>query len=118
MFLTCCWQRVIINSLTLDWLPIRSEVLQGSSLFILYIDSLHHLVTISTLKVFTDDVTVYRVVSSIYDCQLLQEDLSRLYDWTVAWQVRLNPAKCKAFNISNKHSPPQFTYTIGDGSIS
>ena len=93
-----------------DWLPVRYGVPQGSVLgpllFILYIDSLHHLVTNSTLNVFADDVTVYRVVSSISDCQLLQEDLSRLYDWTVAWQVWLNPAKCKALNISNKHSPP------------
>ena len=72
----------------------------------------------STLKIFVDDVTVYRIVSSISDCQLLQEDLSRLYDWTVAWQVWLNPANYEALNISNKRSPPQFTYTIGNGSIS
>ena len=33
----------------------------GSLLFILYIDALHHLVTNSTLKIFADDVTVYRI---------------------------------------------------------
>ena len=67
----------------------------GPLLFVLYIDSLHHSVTNSTLKVFADDVTVYKVVASASDCQLLQDDLSCLYDWTVAWQVRLNPAKCE-----------------------
>ena len=41
--------------------------------------------TNSTLKVFADDVTVYKVVASASDCQLLQDDLSCLYDWTVAW---------------------------------
>ena len=75
----------------LDWLPVRSGVLQGSVLgpllFILYTDALHHSVTNSTLKIFADDVTVYKVVESVSDCQLLQDNLSRLYDWTVAWQV-------------------------------
>ena len=86
----------------------------GPLLFILYIDALHHSVINSTLKVFADDATVYRVVASVSDCQLLQDDLSCLCDWTVAWQVHLNPAKCEALNISNKQSPPQFTYTICD----
>ena len=44
--------------------------------------------------------------------------MSCLYDWTIAWQVRLNPAKCEALNISHKLSPPQFTYTINGGTIS
>lgn len=121
-FLTCLKQRVIFNSHTSDWLPVRSGVPQGSVLgpllFVMYIDSLHHSVTNSTLKVFADDVTVYKVVASVSDCQLLQDDLSCLYDWIVAWQVRLNPAKCEALNISNKLSPPQFTYTINSGPIS
>ena len=99
-FLTCRKQRVIINGQKSDWLPVRSGVPQGSVLgpllLVLYIDSLHHSVTNSTLKVFADDVTVYKVVASASDCQLLQDDLSCLYDWTVAWQVRLNPAKCEA----------------------
>ena len=40
-----------------------------------------------------------------------------MYDWTATWQVRLNSAKCEALNLSNKRSPPQFTYTIGGGPI-
>ena len=74
------------------------------------------------MKVFADDITVYKlkVVASVSaaDCQLLQDDLSCLYDWTVAWQVCLNPAKCEALNISHKLSPPQFTYTVNGGTIS
>ena len=45
-------------------------------------------------------------------------EINKLCDWTVAWQVRLNPARCEALNISNKRSPPQFTYTINGGAIS
>ena len=61
---------------------------------------------------------MYRVVSNASDCQLLQEDLAQVFDWTVTWQVRLNPAKCEGLNLSNKHFPPQFVYTIGGEPIS
>ena len=122
VFLTCRCQRVLVNGQKSDWIQVRSGVPQGSVLgpllFILYIDSLHHSVIHSTLKIFADDVTVYRVVSNASDCQLLQEDLTRVFDWTVAWQVRLNPAKCEALNLSNKCFPPQFVYAIGGEPIS
>ena len=66
-FLTCHKQRVIINGQKSDWLPVRCGVPQGSVLgpllFVLYNDALHHSVTNSTLKVFADDVTAYKVRS-------------------------------------------------------
>ena len=42
----------------------------GPLLFILYIDDLHRSVTGSTLKIFADDVTVYKVVTSVSDCRV------------------------------------------------
>lgn len=39
-----------------------------------------HSVTNFTLKLFADDITVYKVASNVSDCQLLQDDLSQLYD--------------------------------------
>ena len=89
----------------------------GPLLFILYIDDLHHSVTDSTLKIFADDVTVYKVVAGASDCHVLQKDLDHIYCWTVAWQVRLNPGKCEALNITNKRAPIQFDYTINSGAI-
>ena len=89
----------------------------GPLLFILYIDDLHHSVTNSTLKIFADDITIYKVVADASDCHVLQEDLARIFDWTVAWQVQLNPGKCEALNISNKRGPIQFDYSINGGVI-
>ena len=78
---------MVINGQTSDWLNVRSGVPQGSVLgpllFILYIDNLHHSVTNSTLKIFADDVTMYKVVTDASDCDLLQEDLSQISEWTV-----------------------------------
>ena len=112
---------MVINGQTSDWLNVCSGVPQGSVLapllFILYIDDLHHSVTNSTLKFFADDVTIYKVVTNGSDCDLLQEDLSRISEWTVVWQVRLNPGKCEALNITNERAPIQFDYTINGGVI-
>ena len=120
-FLTCRRQRVVINGQTSNWLDVRSGVPQGSVLgpllFILYIDDLHRSVTGSTLKIFADDVTIYKVVTSVSDCRILQEDLSHIFCWTAAWQVRLNSGKCEALNITNKQAPIQFDYTVNGGVI-
>ena len=74
---------MVINGQTSNWLDVCSGVPQGSMLgpllFILYIDDLHCSVTGSTLKIFADDVTVYKVVTSVSDCHVLQEDLSRIF---------------------------------------
>ena len=77
MFLTCSCLRVLVNGQNLIG---RFSVPQGSVLgpllFILFIDSLHHSVTNSTLKSFGDDATVYRAVPNVPECRLLQEDLA------------------------------------------
>ena len=97
-FLTCLHQRVIINGSYSDWLPVTSGVPQGSVLgpllFILYIDDLQSVIKHSTLKIFADDVALYREVASSADCLLLQQDLDNFYSWTIKWQLRLNASKC------------------------
>ena len=70
----------------------------------------------SSLKVFADDVSIYAKVSSIDDCLKLQ-DLFRIYQWSVSWQMTLNPHKCEAIDITNKRSPVFFTYCVGEHRI-
>ena len=96
-----------------EWLPVLSGVPQGSILapllFILYIDDLHSLVQSSSLKIYANDVAFYAAVSSHQDCVDLQDDLSCICDWSLRWQLKLNPSKCEALNITNKRSPIPFT---------
>ena len=84
-FLTHRLQRVVVSGTYSDWLSVRSGVPQGSVLgpllFLLYIDDLHSIVRHSKLKLYADDVTLYREIKSEADCQLLQEDLDHICSW-------------------------------------
>ena len=90
----------------------------GPLLFILYVNDLHSLVKLSSLKIYADDVALYTTVSSCQDCVNLQNDLACIYEWFLTWQLKLNPSKCEALNIANKHSPISYTYTIWSVSVS
>ena len=102
-FLTTRSQRVVVNGQYSEWLPVASGVPQGSILgpllFILYVDDVRHVVKHSSIKIFADDIFLYSKVSCYEDCLKLQDDLSCVYQWSLKWQLKLNPKKCEAINI-------------------
>ena len=116
-FLTTRSQRVVVNGQYSEWLPVASGVPQGSILgpllFILYVDDVRSVVKHSSIKIFADDISLYSRVSCYDDCLKLQDDLSCVYQWSLKWQLKLNPKKCEAINISYKRSPINFDYCIG-----
>ena len=76
-------QRVVIHGHHSSWLPVTSDVPQGSvlgSLFILYVDDLSSVVSHSTIQLFVDDVTIYwyKEIACSTDDALLQHDLSSI----------------------------------------
>ena len=113
---------MIINGSYSNWLPVTSGVPQGSVLgpllFILYIDDLQNVVSHSTLKLFADDVALYREIKHPADCLLLQQDLDNIYSWTIKWQLCLNASNCLAFFISNKRKLINFMYSVNSITIS
>ena len=121
-FLTHRWQRVVVNGAYSDWLSVKSGVPQGSVLgpllFLLYIDDLHSVVKHSKLKLYADDVTLYKEIKCESDCKLLQEDLDCICDWADKWQLRLNASKCDAFLISNKRKKISYDYFINRSLLS
>jgi len=85
-FLTKRYQRIVVNGCISEWLPVRSGVPQGSVLGpLLFLDELHKIIHHSTIKLFADDIALYREIVSPADCDLLQEDLSKIYDWCKVW---------------------------------
>ena len=61
---------------------------------------------------FADDLTLYKEVCTLADCDLLQNDLSNVFSWSQCWQLKLNWNKCEAINITNKRNSLSFSYTI------
>ena len=101
-------QKAVINGQFSSWLPFTSVVPQGSVLgpllFLLYINDISTVISHSKVKLFADDVTIYKETSSRDDVKLLQLDLSNIVQWAKKWLLRLNPLKCNSIVISNKHS--------------
>ena len=73
----------------------------------------------SETKLFADHCTLYHAISCIKDCISLQNDKSKIYKWYMyqTWQLSLNITKCKVLCISNKRSPPTYTYVIKNTSL-
>ena len=84
-FLTKGYQRVVANGSFYEWLPITCRsgvpVVLGPLLFLLYIDELHKIIHHNNIKLFADDIALYKEIVSPADCDLLQEDLSKIHDW-------------------------------------
>ena len=87
-------------------------VSQGSALdpllFLLHIVELHQVIHHSTIKLFADDIALYTEIIILTDQSLLQEDLSKIFEWSELWQLQLNPTNC----ISYKHCPPKCSYFL------
>ena len=95
----------------------QSSVL-GPLLFLLYINDISTVVSHIKVKLFADDVTVYKEISCSNDAALLQLDLSSISQWAKKWLLRLNPLKCDSIVISNKRSPSLPTYHLDSSVIS
>ena len=64
-FLKNRFQRVVLNGQTLEWLPVKAGVPQGSILgpllFLIYINDLS-IGIISTVKLFADDTSLFSII--------------------------------------------------------
>ena len=109
-FLTNHRQRVVVNGQFSSWLLVTSGVPQGSVLdpllFLLYINDISSVVSNSTVKLFADDVTIYKEIVCQADADLLQFDLTKVVEWAKLWLLCLNPDKCESIVHSNKRAPP------------
>ena len=120
-FLTSRRQRVVINGQFSGWSRVSSGVPQGSILgpllFILYINDISGVAKNSTIKIFADDVALYKTIETVEDCKGLQTDLDSICHWCKMWQMKLNPSKCEALCISNKRLQVSFIYQLSGCSL-
>ena len=114
-FLTGRTQQVVVNGHISGHTEVTSGVPQGSViaplLFLLYINNLPDDKT-STVKLYADDVLLYRSIDSVQNSIALQQDLNTLQDWANKWLMVFNPTKCELIRITNKRNRQLSDYYI------
>ena len=100
-FLSQRKQRVVIGSEFSDWQPVTSGIPQGSVLgpilFTIFINDMPDVVS-SFKKLFADDTKIFRAIESLDDISGIQEDINKLFEWSVKWQLPFNIGKCKVIH--------------------
>ena len=104
-------QSVRINGSTSSWTSLTSGVPQGSIIgplmFLLFVNDIPQ-ITSSNIMLFADDTKLWRLIKSIDDVNILQEDLAKIVEWCQKWKLHLNVKKCKYMaigrNILYKHN--------------
>ena len=111
-------QSVVIGDYSSNPCRVLSGVPQGTvlapfSLYDIYVNDLATLVN-SRIRLYADDILLYRTINTSDDNKLLQDDLDTLLNWSKTWQMSFNPSKCIHLNITNKHFPMQTSYYLGE----
>ena len=115
-FLTNRYQRVRVGDEFSQWSPVTSGVPQGSVLgpllFLLYVNDMCDVVQHSSIYMYADDTKLYMSYQQIEYCQIFQNDLNSIYNWTKTWQLKINVSKCSVMHIGRRN--PKSHYYIGN----
>ena len=100
-------QRVVLQGVCSNWIPVTSGVPQGSILgpllFLVYCnDAQDYLQAKSTLALFADDSKLYRSLDYPNSSTFLQEDLNNNHKWSTDMKIEFNQNKCMTMHISRK----------------
>ena len=118
-YLTNRTQKVKVGEALSEGCGVLSGVPQGSCLgpvlFCLFINDLPQVIRHSTIKMFADDVKLYRGVTSPVDVTLLQGDLEVLFEWCNLNSMFVNQKKCHVMHYFMKDVA--YRYFIGDVSV-
>ena len=110
-------QRVVLQGVCSDWIPVTSGVPQGSILgpllFLVYCnDAQDYIKAKSTLALFADDSKLYRSLDYPNSSTFLQEDLNNIHKWSTDMKMEFNQNKCMTMHISRKKLLSHTRYTL------
>ena len=103
-FLTNRYQRVVIDNAFSEYTAVTSGVTQGTvlgpTLFLIYMNNVADNKKYSKIRLFADDIILYKEVTTTNDAQLLQDDLKSLQCWEQMWPLQFNISKCYVLKIT------------------
>ena len=114
-FLNGRTQQVVVEGSKSPTCNVTSGVPQGSVLgpvlFLIYINDIVSNIQ-SEIRLFADDVFLYKAIKTPRDHQILQDDLNSLVKWSTDWTMNFNISKCKILQITTHHNKSTFTYKM------
>ena len=85
--------RTLVRNEKSEWRRVTSGVPQGSVLvpvmFLIYINDMTEGVS-SYMSMFADDAKLLKRVRHKEDCEDLQRDLDRVYEWSQTWEMEFS----------------------------
>ena len=66
----------------------------------------------SEAYLFADDINIFRLINSIYDQQILQNDLIKLENWSDKCLLKFHPDKCKHMNMHRTPKEEEVKYNL------
>jgi Reverse transcriptase (RNA-dependent DNA polymerase) len=85
----------------------------GPLLFNMFINDVISVIDVQCL-LYADDLKIFTRISSIRDCELLADNLSRIEKWCDSNRLALNTSKCYSMSFSLKKEPMHYNYKIND----
>ena len=109
--------RTVIRGRKSTWKEVTSGVPQGSVLapllFAVYVNDMMEGVS-SYISLFADDAKLMRRVNAREDCEALQEDINKIWEWSKMWQMDFNIKKCGVMNFGKSSMRPEYDYRMGN----
>lgn len=102
------WHTIPVSKV-LSGVPQGSVV--GPLLFLIYVNDIH-LNIHSTVRLYADDMVLYRQITCLDDSVILQNDLLSLCDWCNRWQMEINVSKTKCMSLTRSKRIITSDYTV------
>lgn len=115
-------QAVVVNGFSSSaWVRVPSGVPQGSLLgpllFTIFLNDIGSCFVHSHFLLYADDMKVFKQISDINDCYLLQEDLNRFELYCLRNKLDLNVSKCFSITFTRKLKPTKCSYILKGTSL-
>ncbi|KAJ8737841.1 hypothetical protein PYW08_000436 [Mythimna loreyi] len=111
-------QKVVINGYESETVTVNSGVPQGSILgpflFIIYINDVKSCFINARCLLYADDMKIYKSCKNVQDCQLLQDDLTRLDNYCKDNKLLLSIPKCHSISFTKNKNKISFNYSINN----
>ena len=110
-------QQVVVEGSRSSTCQVTSGVPQGSVLgpvlFLIYINDIVTDIK-SEIRLFADDILLFKTIATPNDHRILQNDLDSLTQWASNWLMEFNIPKCNILQFTTHHSKSTFTYKMSN----